>query len=100
MAVVAARHGIDQVAAEPDELPILAPEMQRHGRNLQTAPDSGIVAVTLPVFGMCTQRTSQNPEEHDGSTGRGRIEAIEQTFVGHLNSPEFSWWLAFTRSPL
>src|SRR5450631_4807994 len=36
MAVIASGHGIDEVAAEPDQFAVLTPKIQRHGGDFQS----------------------------------------------------------------
>lgn len=66
MAIVAAGHGIHQVASEPNQAQILACQTQRHGSNLEAAPNSAPVIVGSTVIGTHDTRGRPRREQCHG----------------------------------
>ena len=48
VAAIALANGVDDIAAKPDQRPVLALQVEPHGCDFKSAPDSRFIAVALP----------------------------------------------------
>jgi hypothetical protein len=80
MTVVAAGDSVHQIASEPNELPILTAQIQRHWRYLEAAFDPRIIRIAVVPLGSDYRRVEEDACQSDSSKSSDSQNGSDRIF--------------------